>query len=191
MARKKDTKNVNSEKNAEAEVTTATAAAEEEAKVEVITEEATQAEAPKKGGARKPKTLKEKKPVVAKKPRKSAKNAETDEAAAVEAEKADAPETLPAEKKRGGRKPMSEREKGEAAKKRAEEKAKAEKMTPVVILQYMDAEVDTAALIEAAKADFKATHKRTLITDIRLYLKPTDRAAYYVINDTFRGEVRF
>ena len=60
MARKKDTKNVNSEKNAEAEVTTATAAAEEEAKVEVITEEATQAEAPKKGGARKPKTLKEK-----------------------------------------------------------------------------------------------------------------------------------
>ena len=109
----------------------------------------------------------------------------------MEAEKADAPETLPAEKKRGGRKPMSEREKGEAAKKRAEEKAKAEKMMPVVILQYMDAEVDTAALIEAAKADFKATYKRTLITDIRLYLKPTDRAAYYVINDTFRGEVRF
>ena len=67
MARKKDTKNVNSEKNAEAEVTTATAAAEEEAKVEVITEEATQAEAPKKGGARKPKTLKEKSPL----PRKS------------------------------------------------------------------------------------------------------------------------
>ena len=94
-------------------------------------------------------------------------------------------------KKRGGRKPMTEAEKAAAAKKRAEEKAKAENLSPVLLLQYQGTEIDTAALIEAAKADFKAQHKRTLITDLKLYLKPEERAAYYVINGDNDGKVTF
>ena len=133
-------------------------------------------------------------------------NASVDPATLVEAEaqagevsldEADTSEQAPvaeaseAPKKRGGRKPMSAAEKEEAAKKRAEEKARAENMVPVLLLQYQGDEVDTAALIEAAKADFKAGHKRTLITDLTLYLKPEDRTAYYVINGSVSGSVSF
>ena len=97
----------------------------------------------------------------------------------------------PAEKKRGGRKPMTEEEKAEAAKKRAEEKAKADNLSPVLILQFQGDELDTARLVEAAKLDFKAAHKRTLVTDLKLYLKPEERAAYYVINGEFDGKVTY
>ena len=64
-------------------------------------------------------------------------------------------------------------------------------MVPVLFLQYQGDEIDTAALIEAAKADFKAGHKRTLITDLKLYLKPEEKTAYYVANDTISGSIHF
>ena len=99
--------------------------------------------------------------------------------------------TAKAEKKHGGRKPMTAAEKAAAAKLRAEEKKKAESMVPVMLLQYQGDEVDTATLIEAAKADFKEKHKRTLITDLKLYLKPEERAAYYVINGSSDGKVTY
>ena len=96
-----------------------------------------------------------------------------------------------APQKRAGRKPMTAEEKAAASKKRAEEKAKADSLSPILILQYMGEDIDTTALVEAAKADFKATHKRTLITDLKLYLKPEDHAAYYVINGDASGKVDF
>lgn len=94
-------------------------------------------------------------------------------------------------KKRGGRKPMTAEEKAAAAKLRAEQKAKAANLTPTLILQYQGAEIDTAALIEAARADFKAKKKRTLLTDLKLYLKPEERAAYYVANENIDGKIDF
>ena len=45
------------------------------------------------------------------------------------------------------------------------------------------------ALVEAAKAQFKAAHKRTPITSLKLYLKPEENAAYYVINEKDTGKV--
>lgn len=115
--------------------------------------------------------------------------------AAIEPEKKPAAKKAAAakapEKKRGGRKPMSEEQKKAAAKARAEEAKKAANMVPVALVQYQGAEIDVAKLVEDAKANFKARHKRTLITELKLYIKPEDYAAYYVINGQFDGKVMF
>ena len=93
------------------------------------------------------------------------------------------------EKKRPGRKPQTLVEKAAAAKLRAAEKAKAENLKPELVLQYKVAETDLNALAEAAKAEFRSAHKRTLVTDLKLYIKPEDQMAYYVINGTFEGKI--
>ena len=104
-----------------------------------------------------------------------------------------AAEIQPEQKKsrRGGRKPYTEEQKAEATRKRAEKKAQAENLAPVVLVQYQDAEADVNALVEAAKSDFKAVKKRTRITALNLYIKPEERAAYYVVNGDFNGKVSF
>ena len=94
-------------------------------------------------------------------------------------------------KRRGGRKPMTPEQKAEAAKAREEEKKKADNLVPEVVVQYQDSEANIAALIDAAKKDFRTVKKRMHITDMKLYVKPEERTAYYVINDTFDGKVSF
>lgn len=94
-------------------------------------------------------------------------------------------------KKRPGRKPMSAAEKAAAAKVRAEEKAKADSLKPEVFVQFQESETTIDALIEAAKADFRKTKKRTLITAMKLYVKPEEKMAYYVINEDYKGEIAF
>ena len=95
----------------------------------------------------------------------------------------------PEVKKRGGRKPMTEAEKEIAAKARAQEKAKAENLKPEFIVQYQGADIDLATLAEAAKADFHQNKKRTLITELKLYVKPEEHTVYYVVNGSFTGSV--
>lgn len=95
------------------------------------------------------------------------------------------------EKKRPGRKPMSAEEKAAAAKARAEEKEKAGNLKPELFVQFQGAETDLNALVEAAKADFHAAKKRTLVTDLKLYVKPEEHIAYYVINGTHEGKISF
>lgn len=92
-----------------------------------------------------------------------------------------------------GRKPMTEKEKAAAAKKRAETKAKAQNLKPVIYVQYQDSEAEIGALLDAATADFKAKKKRTAITDLKLYIKPEERAAYYVVNgnEDFAGKISY
>lgn len=99
--------------------------------------------------------------------------------------------TEQAPKKRGGRKPMTAEEKAAAAKARAESKAKADNLKPTVVVQFQDSEVDLDALVEAAKADFHQAKKRTLITDLKLYVKPEERTAYYVVNEKYTGSVAY
>ena len=99
--------------------------------------------------------------------------------------KADAPK----ERKKPGPKPKTEAQKAEDAKKRAELKKAAAAMKPEFILQYQGAEVNVEELASKAAAAFKADHKRTLITSMKLYLKPEENAAYYVINDGESGKV--
>ena len=97
----------------------------------------------------------------------------------------------PEAKKRGGRKPMTAAEKEIAAKARAQEKAKAENLKPEFIVQYQGADIDLAALAEAAKADFHQTKKRTLITDLKLYVKPEEHMVYYVVNGNMTGSIAY
>lgn len=97
----------------------------------------------------------------------------------------------PKAKAKPGRRPMTAEEKAAAAKLRAAEKEKAANLKPELLIQYQDLEVNTADLVEAAKADFHNTKKRALVTDLKLYIKPEERMAYYVINETFNGKIPF
>ena len=101
------------------------------------------------------------------------------------------PAETPKTRKKPGRKPMSAEEKAAAAKIRAEEKAKANNLKPEVFVQFQESETTVDALVEAAKADFRKTKKRTLITAMKLYVKPEDKMAYYVINEDHKGEIAF
>ena len=95
------------------------------------------------------------------------------------------------EKKRPGRKPMTPEEKAAAAKARAEEKAKADNLKPELFVQFQGAETDLNTLVEAAKADFHAAKKRTHVTGLKLYIKPEEHIAYYVINGEHEGKISF
>ena len=97
----------------------------------------------------------------------------------------------PETKKKVGRKPMTAEEKASAAKARAESKAKADHLKPTVIVQFQGSEVELDTLVEAAKADFRQTKKRLPITDLKLYVKPEERMAYYVINGSHEGSIPF
>ena len=93
--------------------------------------------------------------------------------------------------KRPGRKPMTAAEKAANAKARAEEKKKADAMTPTLTMQYGGRDINVKALVQAAKDDFKANHKRTLLTELNLYLKPEDSTMYYVANGSVEGKISF
>lgn len=99
--------------------------------------------------------------------------------------------TVPAPKKKPGRKPMTQEEKAAAAKARAESKAKEDNLKPAFIMQFQGSEIDLDTLAEAAKADFRQVKKRTPVTDLKLYVKPEERVAYYVINEKFNGSVSY
>ena len=99
--------------------------------------------------------------------------------------------TAQASKKRGGRKPMTAEEKAAAAKARAVAKAKADSLKPVFVVQFQGSDVDLSELAEAAKADFRKEKKRTPITDLKLYVKPEERTAYYVVNEKHTGSIQY
>lgn len=95
------------------------------------------------------------------------------------------------EKKRPGRNPMTPEEKAAAAAERAEKKAKADSLKPEIFVQYQGTQTDMNALVEAARADFRSKKKRTLILDLKLYVKPEEGVAYYVVNEQHEGKVSF
>lgn len=86
---------------------------------------------------------------------------------------------------------MTAVEREAAAKVRAAEKAKSENLKPEVIVQFQGSDVDMAVLVEAAKADFRKAKKRTLVTDMKLYVKPEEHMAYYVINGDYTGSISY
>ena len=94
-------------------------------------------------------------------------------------------------KPKAGRKAMSPEEKEAAAKARALEKEKAQNMRPEIFVQYQGGEISVDALTEAAKEAFHAEKKRTLVTALKLYVKPEEKAAYYVINGEHEGKITF
>ena len=107
-----------------------------------------------------------------------------------EAKAADAGEQEP-KKRRGGRKPFTAEQRAAAAKAREEVKQKAANLIPEVHVQYQDSDADMQTLITAAREDFRTVKKRMRITDMKLYVKPEERTAYYVINGEFSGKVTY
>ena len=60
---------------------------------------------------------------------------------------------------------------------------------PEYYVQFNGREINMEELFDKAKAAFKEDHKRTAVLSCRIYLKPEDNAAYYVVNDTYFGRV--
>lgn len=89
------------------------------------------------------------------------------------------------------RKAMTPEKKEAAAKTRALEKEKAQDMRPEIFVQYQGGEASMDALVEAVKESFHAEKKRTLITSLKMYVKPEEHTAYYVINGEFEGKILF
>ena len=103
--------------------------------------------------------------------------------AAVEKETAEVKKTVKAAKAKVAKAP--------AKAKAAAKKAITGESAPVVYVQYQGAEEKVEDLVAAATAAFRAEHSRTKVTDLKLYIKPEERAAYYVVNEKFAGRVDF
>lgn len=101
-------------------------------------------------------------------------------------EAAEAPAKKPAAAKAAA-KPAAKKP---AAKKAAAKKAAAKPAAPkeTVKIQFGEAEYDLAEIRKAVAADCKRKFKGT-VKDIAIYVKPEDKAAYYVINSDFSDKI--
>lgn len=75
-------------------------------------------------------------------------------------------------------------------KKAASAKKKEVERVEEVYLQFGSLEVTTKEVLDKAKQAYVAEgHRESSIKSIRLYLKPEESMAYYVINDKFAGGI--
>lgn len=82
------------------------------------------------------------------------------------------------------------RVKEKATKKTRAAKAAKAALKPEIFVQFQDKEGIVEDAVEKAKAQFVAEgHRESSIKSLRVYLKPEDGAAYYVINDKIAGRV--
>ena len=58
-----------------------------------------------------------------------------------------------------------------------------------VYLQFGDREVRVDEVAKAAQEDFRGREEQSEMETVRLYLKPEDCAAYYVVNGAYNGKV--
>ena len=93
--------------------------------------------------------------------------------------------------KKAAEKTVKASTKAKASVEKAAKKAVTGEAAPVVYVQYMGEEEKVEDLVAAAKAAFAAEHGKTKISDLKLYIKPEERAAYYVVNEKFAGRVDF
>lgn len=86
------------------------------------------------------------------------------------------------EKKRPGRKPGS--------KNKVVKEAKKEEAATEVYVQFGPGEASLQTVVERIRAEYvQQGHRVSSIKSLKVYLKPEDRAAYYVINDKVAGRV--
>lgn len=82
-----------------------------------------------------------------------------------------------------------------AEKKTAAKKAPAKKAEPVIktIVQVDGKDIDVSTVAADALKAYKAVHKRKVVTEFVVYVKPEDNAAYYTVNgegsDEFKVEL--
>lgn len=95
-------------------------------------------------------------------------------------------EAVVTEKKKPGRKPGSKNKTAEKPMKKAEKPEKQE----AVFVQFAGEEFVVDEAMEKAKAAYVAEgHRASAIKSLRLYIKPEERKAYYVINDKAAGSI--
>ena len=97
---------------------------------------------------------------------------------------------VPTEKKKPGPNPKTAEQKTEAPKRRKTLKNGVSNEMTTVYIQYKGKEDGVEDLIAAARADYKAAHKRTPINSIKLYVKPEEYTAYYVVNDSYFDKIK-
>lgn len=103
----------------------------------------------------------------------------------VVAEAAPVAEEVVTEKKKPGRKPGAKN----TAKADKTEAKKVEKKDEVFV-QFAGEEFVVEEVMEKAKAAYVAEgHRVSAIKSVRLYIKPEERKAYYVINDKAAGSI--
>lgn len=105
-------------------------------------------------------------------------------------------EEEPVRKRRGGRRKMTPEEREISRRKSEERKMMAENLQPEIHVQYQDADRDIADLVAAAKEAFhtewlKEKKRRTRITSLKLYIKPEEHVAYYVVNEKSEGKIPY
>lgn len=116
------------------------------------------------------------------------------------AEKEDTPKDSKAAKEtKAEAAPKEEKPVAEEAKKATAKKAPAKKTTvkkkevekvEEVYIQFQALEITTKDVLDKAKKAYVAEgHRESSIKSIRLYIKPEESMAYYVINDKFAGGV--
>ncbi len=140
----------------------------------------------------------EKAPAV-KEAAKAAEKAPAAKEAAKAAEKAPAAKT--AKKTTEKKAEATEATKKTTAKKKAAEKApakpgrkpaakKAENLNPEVYLQYIGLEAEESEIVARIKEQYVSEgHRAGNIKSLKIYLKPEEKTAYYVINDKTAGRV--
>ncbi|MEE3450455.1 MAG: DUF6465 family protein [Acutalibacteraceae bacterium] len=128
---------------------------------------------------------------------KAAKAAKAEAAAVVEEKKAEVKaETPVAEEKKAEVKaeaPVVEEKKAEtkaAAKKPAAKKAaKTAEVTTDVFVEFNGAQNACKEVVENVKKTYAAQGNTDEIKTIKVYIKPQENAAYYVVNDTVEGKM--
>ena len=112
----------------------------------------------------------------------------TTDAKKAPAEKKAAAKKAPAEKKTAAAKAPAEKKvaaaKAPAEKKTAAKKPAAKKAEPVIktILQVEGKDFDLSTVAVDALKKYKSTHKRKVVEEFVVYVKPEDNAAYYTVN---------
>lgn len=93
-------------------------------------------------------------------------------------------EAVVTEKKKPGRKP------GNKTAEKATKKVEKPENQEIVYVQFAGEEFVVAEAMEKAKAAYVAEgHRASAIKSLRLYIKPEERKAYYVINDKAAGSI--
>ena len=87
----------------------------------------------------------------------------------------------PAKKPRKPRAKKAEK-KADAAPKKRGRRPKEPGMVMTTTLQIGETEFDISALAEKAYKEYKRVHKRKIISDFHVYVKPEEGAAYYTVN---------
>ena len=78
-----------------------------------------------------------------------------------------------------------------AAKKTAAKKTAAPEIK--TILQFEGQDLDISSVVEKALKEYKSVHKRKVVKEFVVYIKPEENAAYYTVNgegdDNFKVEL--